>query len=231
MTTVVFSLGQLISSNVQTLKSAFQSALAEEGKDIQGDAVWAWLTSYLPRLRLNQITLENLCGEFNTHFAASMSVPDFTNHFNSMCRIDEASLARVAQFNDFLNEHPDIHFLVVSHTNVSHFDYIMEQLERVIPACRTGIIDNNTTSEQGAQILFATSMFSQCEQHPDTLRYAFNKLEISLDQPIISFLNSIQQVDQATDFTYIPADPILNADKVIEVLSSLHEQKTVRCGL
>lgn len=229
MTVVIFSLGQLISSNLQSLKNAFQSALAEQGKDIQGDAVWMWMTKYLPSLRLNQITLENLCSEFNAHFAASMSVPDFINHFNSMCQIDEASLQRVAQFNDFLTENPGIHFLVVSHTNVSHFDYIMEQLERVIPGCRTGVINDTTTSEQGAQIMFATSMFSQCEQHPDTLRCALNKLDIGLDQPIISFLNTIQQVDEAANFTYIPAEAILNADKVIEVLGSLHEENTVRC--
>jgi len=56
MTTVIFSLGQLISSNVQTLKNTFQSTLTDEGKDIAGDDVWKWMTGYLPRLRLNQIT-------------------------------------------------------------------------------------------------------------------------------------------------------------------------------
>src|SRR5690606_24876780 len=108
---------QLISSNLQILKNSFQSALTAEGKDIKGDAVWVWLTPYLPRLRRNQISLDEVCSEFNTHFSSSLSYADFTTHFNSMSKIDEASLSRVAQFNDFLNENPEIRFLIVSHTN------------------------------------------------------------------------------------------------------------------
>ena len=46
-----------------------------------------------------------------------------------MCHVDEQSLNRVAQLNDFLNENTGIHVVVVSHTNFSQLNHIMEQLE------------------------------------------------------------------------------------------------------
>jgi len=155
-----------------------------------------------------------------------MTVPNFTSCFNSMCSIDETSLARVAKLNDYLDETPGINIVVVSHTNFPQLNYIMEQLEHVMPDCRSGIISDETTNEQDARVLFATSMYSQCEQHPDTLQWAVNKLEISLDQPVISFLNTIKTIEHATDFTYVPADSVLDVDKVIETLNKLHRPST-----
>jgi hypothetical protein len=203
---------------------------ADEGKNIAGDEVWKWMTGYLPRLRLNQITLDDLCFDFNDHFSASMSIPNFTTCFISMCNIDETSLARVAKLNDFLKENTGINVVVVSHTNFPQLDYIMDQLEQVIPGCRAGIINDETTGEQEEKMLFATSMYSQCEQHPDTLQWAINKLEIRLDQPVISFLSTIQSIDNVTDFTYTQADPTLDVDKVIETLNTLH-RPIARCGI
>ena len=233
MTTVIFSLGQLISSNLQTLKDSFQSALADEGKNITGEVVWKWMAGYLPRLRLNKLTLDELCCDFNAHFSTSMTLSNFTTCFNSMCHVDEQSLNRVAQLNDFLNENTGIHVVVVSHTNFSQLNHIMEQLEHVMPNCRAGIVCDATTGEQEAKMLFATSMYSQCEQHTETLQWAIKKLEINLDEPIISFLNTIdtiEKIEYATDFTYEKADSILDVDKVIEILHASH-RSIAQCGI
>lgn len=231
MTIAILSLGQLIGSDIKKFENAFHLALAAEGKDIEGrDVFWNWLKPYLPQLRRDQISIKQLCGEFNTHFDASLSVLDFTTCFNSMCEIDDASFNRVSQVNGYLTENPDIRFVMVSHTNVSHFEYIMQQLECLIPTCRTGIIDNMTTSEQSVQWLFATSMFSQHEQHQDTLRCAFTQLGIDSDEPMISFLNTIQQVDGASNFTYVQMEKTLSVEKMIDELTSLNQQQTMRLG-
>lgn len=223
MIEVVFSLGQLISSNLQKLKTGFQTELTKEGKNIDGETVWKWITPYLPRLRLDKITLEDLAQEFNTHFSSSMTFEEFKKNFNSMCQVDASSLQRIRLLQSYLDEHQDIRLLIVSHTNTSHFNFIMEQLESVIPECRTGVLHDNGSSMLDAQIIFATSMFSQCEQHPDTLQRTITLLEIDLDQPIISFLNTIQQLKGASDFTYVAADQVLNVEKVIEILDELHK--------
>ncbi|KTD46251.1 hypothetical protein [Legionella quateirensis] len=226
MITVIFSLGQFISSDVKKLKDSFQTSLAQENKEVDGETVWNWIIPYLPRLRLDQIPLEQLCEEFNTHFSSSLTFADFKKNFNSMSQVDANSLHRIEQFRDYLSERSDIRFLIVSHTNTSQFDFIMDQLEQVLPACRSGVINNQSTSDLDSQMLFATSMYSQCEKHPDTLKRAITQLEIDLEKPIISFLNTINELNDAADFTYIQADPILNTEKVIEELDERQH-----CGL
>ncbi|MBL7478450.1 hypothetical protein [Legionella bononiensis] len=226
MITVIFSLGQFISSDLKKLKDSFQTSLAQEHKEVDGETVWNWITPYLPRLRLAKISLEELCQEFNTHFSSSLTFAEFKKNFNSMSQVDANSLHRIEQFRDYLSEHPDVRFLIVSHTNTSHFDFIMDQLEPVLPNCRSGVINNQSTADLDSQMLFATSMYSQCEKHPDTLQRAITQLEIDLDQPIISFLNTVQELKDAADFTYIQADAVLNTDKVIEQLDERQ-----RCGV
>lgn len=230
MTIVIFSIGQLISSNVQILKNNFQTALQYEGKNNSGDDVWNWMVDYLPRLRLNKISLAELCTEYNTQFSTSMSVENFTGCFNSMCEIDLASLARIEKLYDFLNTNPGIQFILVSHTNFSHLDRIMEQLEPIMPDCRDGIITGTKTGEQDAKMLFATSMYAQCERHPETLQWTIDTLEIDLNQPIISFLNTIQTIEGAEHFTYVPVNSNFDVDNVLEKINEVHVPG-VRCGI
>ena len=226
MITVIVSLGQFISSDLKQLKDSFQNSLAQEYKEVDGETVWNWIVPYLPSLRLDKMTLDDLCKEFNTHFSSSLTFADFKKNFNSMSQVDANSFHRITQFRDYLSEHPDVRFLIVSHTNTSHFDFIMDQLEPVLPNCRSGVINNQSTADLDSQMLFATSMYSQCEKHPDTLQCAITQLEIDLDKPIISFLNTIQVLENANDFTYIQADPVLNTEKVIEQLDERHH-----CGV
>jgi hypothetical protein len=229
MTVAIFSLGQLISSNLQNLKDGFETELANEGKDFSGEVVWKWMTSYLPRLRLNLMTLEELHIKFNKHFSSSISLERFTTHFNSMSKIDVQSLNRVSELNHFLNVNEDIYFLVVSHTNIYHLEFIMQQLESVMPKCRDGIIHGAMTSLSNQKMLFATSMYSQKEKHPDTLQCAIKSLNISLDQPVVSFLNTIQELANADEFEYIPANGMLDVDNISNEVSRVHTQNASSC--
>ncbi len=44
MTTVILSLGQFISSNIQVLKNSFEQSLDKDGLAFAGDEVWHWVT-------------------------------------------------------------------------------------------------------------------------------------------------------------------------------------------
>lgn len=229
MTIAIVSLGQLISSNVATFKKSFELALKSEGKETTGDAVWAWLQDYLPRLRRSQMTFEELHDEFIRNFDSSMPFEDFMKNFNSMCLIDEPSLQRISEINALLSDHRDIQLLIVSHTNVSHLEYIMNQLERVVPTCKAGILNSSTNNQPPVPMIFATSMASQCEHHPDTLKWALDRLQMDLDQPIISFLNTVQHLDGAANFAYI-AIPTLTAEHIIEHAIELHGTHSLNLG-
>jgi hypothetical protein len=222
MTTVIFSLGQLISSDVQILKDRFQSVLLAEGKTVSGEEVWKWLIGYLGKLRLDKITLDELSAEFNTRFSVSLAVECFTECFNSMCVIEKASLARISALHAFLKQHPDVYALVVSHTNFSHLNCIMKQLEPILPNGRSGIITEQMDGLPDAKLLFATSMYAQCEQHPDTLNWAMNTLKIDRNKPVISFLNTIKKVEHSGCFYYIPTDSNFNADVLTDKLNRIH---------
>ncbi|HHT0591812.1 TPA: hypothetical protein ACTXXA_000766 [Legionella anisa] len=227
MIVVVFSLGQFISSKLDVLKSGFQEWFKTQKKeDVTGEMVWKWMADNLAPLRIGGITLKQFCDKFNEHFQVNMTFTEFSKIFNSMCNLDKASLERVEKFKGFLDAHDGVKFVLVSHTNYSHLYYILSQLPKLIP--ETAVINDDKWSES-ENILFAPSMSSKCTEHPDTLKYALEKLKIDKDDHVISFLSTIKAYDHP-HFSYV--DPGKDLEKVVETVDSLQEsKKTVVYGV
>ena len=230
MIIVVFSLGQFISSDLNKLKSGFESWFAEQGKGVTGDAVWAWMQPKLPKLRLAEISLEDVCNDFNKDFDVEIVFEKFQEIFNSMSIIDAASLDRIAAFNCYLLSREDMRFVLVSHTNFSHFKCILDQLNVVLPPGVKRVINAGTSEVPKDRILLAPSMYSQCEDHPGTLLYALNRLKIDNGDHVVSFLKTIPSLDDVIkpgslrpkpDFTAFDAGRSLELADVFEQLRSL----------
>ncbi|KTC68317.1 hypothetical protein Lbir_2919 [Legionella birminghamensis] len=214
MKTIIVSLGQLISSDISQFKASFQNSFLNRQLKFTGEDAWNWLLPHLPELRLAKINLNDLLGDFNSKFSTTLSFDEFRKNFNSMSQMNSDSLTRMKVLVDFLQSHPDVQILVVSHSNWSHFEFIMEQLDEILPYCRAGLIENDQAIPKG-QILFAPSMTSQCEKHPDTLDWAIKRLKIDLNDPLISLLNTVQAVEGAEQFKYTPVGPNLRMEDFV----------------
>ena len=221
MIIAVFSMGQFVSSNLDTLKSGFEKWFSEHGKaDVTGQIVWDWMLKNLAALRLNDIRIEEFCELFNKHFEISMSFETFENIFNSMCKLDETSLTRIAAFNDYLKTREEVRFILVSHTNVSHLSYIFEQLNAVLTDYEYAVIHDGTIGIPTAKILFAPSVNSKAVEHSDTLAYALGHLDIDEDDHVISFLNTVKTFD-LPKFNYIDAGKSLQIEAIIEAINNI----------
>jgi hypothetical protein len=116
------------------------------------------LVPNLTPLRTGDITLEAFHSKFNQdiniNFNAEIGFEKFKEIFNSMSVVDEASLERIAEFTKILNDNKHIKFLLVSHTNHSHLQFILDQISSKLPCF--GIIDATNKWPQDAQIFFCT---------------------------------------------------------------------------
>jgi hypothetical protein len=222
MIIAVFSMGQFISSKLDVLKSGFQDWLTSQKKEVTGETVWQWMAAHLAPLRVGEMTLAQFCEQFNKHFEVNMPFSEFSRVFTSMCVLDKASLERVSQFKAFLKDHEGVQFVLVSHTNYAHLHFILSQLKETLPEGESLVINDESEWLKSGQILFAPSMSSKCTEHPDTLKYAASKLELSSDDLVVSFLNTIKKFDH-TQFSYV--DPGKDLEKVKDTLESLVQAK------
>lgn len=191
--------------------------------------VWQWMSLNLAPLRVGTITLKQFCDQFNEHFKVNITFSNFCNIFNSMCILDKTSIERVAKFKEYLEEHDEIQFVLVSHTNYSHLYFILTQLQEFLPKGEdTCIISDEMNWSPDEKILFAPSMSSKCTEHPDTLKYALNKLKIESHDQIISFLNTIKEYDHP-NFCY--ADPGKDLEKVVGTIETILPKKSVVYGV
>ncbi|KTD74612.1 hypothetical protein [Legionella waltersii] len=214
----VFSLGQFVSSNLDVLKKEFSDWFKKSSVEKTGDDVWNWLQSsgHLKSLRLGKMTVSQLCESFNKEFKLTMSFTDFSNMFNSMCKVDSEALKRIKGFKDFLDQHENIQLILVSHTNYSHLHYILSQVGPTLGKDGFSVIQKEEAWNSKAKIVFAPSMSSQCEQHPDTLKFALGELKASKDDTLISFLNSVQAYTH-DHFSYVdPGKTLEKAPGVLE---------------
>ncbi|MDF1757051.1 MAG: hypothetical protein P1U74_01960 [Legionellaceae bacterium] len=196
---VVFSIGQFFSSDISTLKTNLTEFYAKYGhSNITGDDIWKFLASvkdesgktHLHDLRMGgdlfDFWKETIQVQFPINTAGLPEEHELLNEFkvawNSMCKIKPETVVRVNDFISYLNEHPDTTFVLISHTNHAHFENIQEQIQT-----HFGDIFPHD------QIKFITSMTSQQETHPNTLRYAFENQIILLESgdEVISCLNTI----------------------------------------
>ncbi|WP_419418997.1 hypothetical protein ACNVED_10635 [Legionella sp. D16C41] len=222
MIIAVFSLGQFVSSKLDVLKLGFQNWFAGQKKEVSGEDVWQWMASNLTPLRLGDITVKQFCDQFNKHFQVEMSFIEFNKIFNSMCELDTNSLERITKFKQFLDTHENVQFLLVSHTNFSHLNYILSQLQNIMPESQSLFISDEVEWLKDGKILFAPSMTSKCTDHIDTFKYAANKLNLNDNDSIVSFLNTIKKFDHP-NFSYV--DPGKDLEKVLETIESLAAKK------
>ncbi|STX52032.1 Uncharacterised protein [Legionella busanensis] len=218
----VFSLGQFVSSKLDVLKLGFENWFKTQHKEVLGEDVWQWMANNLAPLRLGNITVKQFCDQFNQYFDVNISFTEFNKIFNSMCELDKSSLERVTKFKNFLNSHDDVQFVLVSHTNYSHLNYILSQLQAILPVQQSLIISDEQEWLENEKILFAPSMSSKCTEHSDTLKYAVNKLKLEEKDLVVSFLNTIKKSEHP-NFTYI--DPGKDLEKVMEIIENLVTQK------
>ncbi|WP_131781273.1 hypothetical protein [Legionella gresilensis] len=218
MIIAVFSLGQFVSSKLDILKLGFENWFKAQHKEVSGEAVWQWMANNLTPLRLGNITVKQFCDQFNQYFQVEISFTEFNKIFNSMCELDKSSLERITKFKNFLDSHNDVQFVLVSHTNYSHLNYILSQLQNILPENQSLIINDETHWLVDGKILFAPSMSSKCTEHSDTLKYAVDKLKLEEKDSIISFLNTIKKFEHP-NFNYI--DPGKDLEKVMEVIENL----------
>ncbi|MGQ3888883.1 hypothetical protein ACQUW5_07600 [Legionella sp. CNM-1927-20] len=222
MIIAVFSLGQFVSSKLDILKLGFQNWFAAQKKEVSGEVVWQWMVNNLTPLRLGNITVKQFCEQFNKYFQVDMPFTEFNKIFNSMCELDKSSLARITKFKKFLDKHEEVQFVLVSHTNFSHLNYVLSQLENIIPDHQSLIISDEMLWLKNGKILFAPSMSSKCVEHSDTLKYAVDKLKLEDNDLIVSFLNTIKKFDHP-HFSYI--EPGKDLEKVMEAVESLATKK------
>ncbi|KTD27000.1 hypothetical protein [Legionella maceachernii] len=222
MIIAVFSIGQFISSDVQKLKDGFTQYFASRNPEITGQKIWDWMVPNLKPLRVADITLEQFCENLNQHFKVQMSFADFQAIFNSMAQVNEESLKRISEFKALLEANKDIQILLVSHTNYSHFNFVLKQIGERLPPF--GIISAKNDWPKDAQILFVPSMHSKCPEHPDTLKYALTKLEVGPEIPLVSFLNTILQFEGHPHFRYINAGAVLNPQAIMAQLGEVRAE-------
>lgn len=209
----VFSIGQFVSSNLDLLKNGFTEWFKANSVEKTGDDVWNWLSAsgHLKSLRVGNMTVSQLVDSFNKEFKLSMSFTDFSKIFNSMCKIDDEGLKRIKSFKEYLDKHDDLQFVLVSHTNYSHLNYVLSQIGPIFGKDNLAVMQKEEAWSNKAKVLLAPSMSSKCEQHPDTLKYAFTELKVGKEDNVISFLNTIQKYEH-DHFAYVDAGK--NLEKV-----------------
>lgn len=222
MIIAVLSLGQFISSKLDVLKAGFQSWFSRQEIEKTGDEVWAWMAKNLEPLRFGTISLETFCEQFNTDFDVKMDFATFKSIFNSMSTFDAATVAKLRQMKAFLDETDAVKVILVSHTNHSHLDYIMDQLEPIIPGCKRGILTaGDNPSVHDAQLFFATSMASKSVPHMGTLKFALEQLKIDLSSQLASFLRTIQETPDPAYTHFLFSEIGDDIERVIHEISAL----------
>jgi hypothetical protein len=191
---VVFSIGQFCSSDLDVLKSNLSNFYRERGSEVTGNMIWDFITKVdasgkapIYHLRMGMSLYEFWASKILVQFPLDLN-PEIQNEtfeefqmaWLSMCEIKPVVTARIREFIDYLNENPDTRFILVSHTNHAHFEYIKSQLQK----------EFEPFPEE--QFLYVTSMDSQCEDRPSTLRYAFkNCIDLQEEDEVISCLNAV----------------------------------------
>lgn len=218
----VFSIGQFISSDVNLLKQGFTDYFREKKINLDGEAIWNWMVNKnLDPLRVADITLEQFCQRMNEHFEINVSFEDFEKNFKSMAVVKDGTKEQISAFTHLLNENKDFQFLLVSHTNHCHLNFIIEQIANYLP--KHAVMVDSHPCPADAQIIFVPSMSSKSPQHPGTLKYALERLKPSPVVPVISFLNTIKQWDHP-NFQYVDAGPSLNYLAVTAKLKEVQAQ-------
>lgn len=219
MIVAIFSMGQFISSNVKKLQNGFDVYYAMQGVYPPGEDLWNWILQNLTPLRTGEMSLEDFHKKFDNYVYGMhyVKIPfeKFKEIFNSMSKVDESTLARIIEFKKFLENRDDIQLLLVSHTNYSHLDYVLSQIQHALP--KFGIVDIKNSWDNDAKILFVPSMSSKCPEHSGTLKYALDKLQLNPETKLVSFLNTIKTFDCPPyhySFKYVDAGTVLNLDIV-----------------
>jgi len=219
---IVLSSGQLISADINKLAQG----LAQKGFD--GEKLLGWIKNNLAPLRLGQ-SLQDFHLKFSIENNVKISFEDFETIFNSMCEISTESAVQIKSLTDFLNqsEH-DVQLILVSHTNWSHLNWILNQLQSIInPNITHSVICSDKPWDSNAKLLFATSMHSQCTDHPAILNFALNTLHHE-DMQILSFLNTIQTFNHPSvheNFTYTSLGNTLSAETIISMTAQILESQ------
>lgn len=241
MIIAIFSMGQFISSDVKKLQNGFQAYYSQQGTSLSGEELWTkWIVPNLTPLRTGDMSLEDFHKEFNqsiksTFDGAEISFEKFQEIFNSMAEVDQSTLERISKFKEYLESNKHIQFLLISHTNYSHLNFILSQIQDQLP--KFGVIDAKNNWDDEAHILFVPSMSSKCPDHLGTLNYALEKLKykLSSDTQLVSFLNTIKTFDHEGNypFKYVDTGQALKLDLVANHLEE-QEFETVndmRVGL
>lgn len=228
---VVFSLGQLISSNLEILKASFTEFFKAMGKNNTGEEVWDYwdTSSILGDLRTDKRTIGDVHTDFQQHFDVKISLEDFLQKFKSMSKVDKSVSKRIEELYNYLQEDDDTLFLVISHTNWAHFEYIMEQLKSIIPvpSNKNEILPNN--KDLKSRIVFAPSMLSKKQDHTDTFNWACEQLKLQENSDsIVSFLNTIQSNKSVgknfNHFEYKKLLPSWDAGEVTDFLNEVKQE-------
>ena len=180
---------------------------------------------------MNAITLEQFCDQFNTHFnsdsnASKMPYALFEAIFKSMTTMDEASIEAITQFMHYLDENKDkVKCLLVSHTNNCQFMHILSQL----PAIQYKVIDDEVIDLPEENMLFATSMQSKAELHPQTFGYALDKLKLNLDDADITYVSFLNTIPASEHIQYI--NPYIGTEKKLNISHVIELIDTVALGM
>ncbi len=217
---VIFSIGQFVNSNLDSLKEGFSSWFKENSNPNTGESVWEWMrtSGQLKSLRLGQITTSDLHNAFNSEFDVNMDFKKFSTIFNSMCLVNQEMLDRIKNYKEYLDKTDGVQFILVSHTNYSHLNFILSQISPILQNTIT-VMSKEKPWDIDAKFVLVPSMVSQCEEHKDTLAFAMKELVITENDPIISFLNSIKGLDHEK-FQY--TDPGQDHEQVTEAIDKAH---------
>lgn len=238
MIIAVFSLGQFVSSNLEVLKKGFEDELAGWGKTTTGDEVWQWMLPNLAPLRLGG-ELDAFRVAFNRHFDVDLPFEQFEHIFKSMSTIHETKLNEIASFEDYLQAQENLKVILVSHTNHTHLNYILEQIKTTVPEARLGVVYPSCSLSESQRLLFAPSMFSQCVEHRDTLLFSLKQLNLDpQDLHVVSFLNTIPNLDSrfeelldAERFVYAdPGKQLEHVKDFLEEYSLVHHNRSLSFG-
>lgn len=222
---VVTSLGQLISSDFNTLLNTFSEFLISKDKPDASPAKFQeWLKPKLRDLRLGA-ALNTLYDKFLETYQLSptdISFTEFQRRFNSMSLVTEPTKQSLRDLQDKLStNYEHVKFVVISHTNYSHFPFILNQITSIFSEGQLSAV--NDESWQNAQIIFSPSMMLQQEEHADIVKSVFvhgnehiqGKIDLNKDNDrLISCLdritpNTVPELTELTsEFRYMAFDEL-----------------------
>lgn len=259
-TAIILSLGQFADSDVEILKRGFNQWRSnqlsnQQNEERLGDVVWNWMSENLsddPKnkvtrldpLRRNDITIENFAQKCNQECIAkffqeknnvqiTISTEEFIAIFKSMSQIKETTFDKIRSLNKALNEIDpgrQIRIILVSHTNLCHTEYIIEQLQTEIPELTLNNFKQDESLEPPtARVLLITSMFTGGVEHPDILKkglvyLAAHGLEIT------EGVSCLKTIDKNEAFPY--KKPDTDFPNILEFLPSLlQSNNSAQCKL